>query len=81
MRDKIQKIVVQAVAGTKDLTEAIDELCVLSDVVVSSSLKMDRNRIWEQLLVEENDTAFSSKIEAYTDDVYLVIFKDGEIKP
>jgi len=36
MRDKIQKIVVQAVAGTKDLTEAIDELCVLSDIVEQS---------------------------------------------
>ena len=32
MRDKIQTIVTQAVAGTKDLTEAIDELFVLSDV-------------------------------------------------
>jgi len=26
MRDKIQEIVVQAVAGTKDITEAIDDL-------------------------------------------------------
>jgi hypothetical protein len=32
MRDKIQEIVVQAVAGTKDLTEAIDQLLVLYNV-------------------------------------------------
>jgi len=32
MRDKIQKIVVQATAGTKDLTEAIDQLCDLHNV-------------------------------------------------
>ena len=31
MRDKIRDIVVQAVAGTKDLTEAIDELHDLLD--------------------------------------------------
>ncbi len=31
MRDKIRDIVVQAVAGTKDLTEAIDELDALLD--------------------------------------------------
>lgn len=81
MRDKIQEIVVQAVAGTKDLTEAIDELCALSDVVVSSSLKEDRIRIFDQLLIEEEETAFSSKIIAHTDDVYNVLFKDGVIEP
>ena len=32
MRNKVQEIVIQAVAGTKDLTESIDELCVLLDV-------------------------------------------------
>ena len=32
MREKIREIVVQAIAGTKDLTECIDELCVLSGV-------------------------------------------------
>ena len=32
MRDKIQEIVVQAVAGTKDITEAIDQLLVLYNV-------------------------------------------------
>jgi len=32
MRDKIQEVVVQAVAGTKDLTEAIDQLLVLYNV-------------------------------------------------
>ena len=31
MRDKIRDIVVQAVAGTKDLTESIDELHALLD--------------------------------------------------
>ncbi len=31
MRDKIQNIVTQAVAGTKDLTESIDELLALSN--------------------------------------------------
>jgi len=40
MRDQIRQIVVQAIAGTKDLTEAIDQLCVLADVSarLSSSL-------------------------------------------
>jgi len=33
MRDKIQKIVVQATAGTKDITDAIDELLILCGVV------------------------------------------------
>ena len=32
MRDKIRQIVVQAIAGTTDLTEAIDQLCDLSNV-------------------------------------------------
>jgi len=32
MRDKIQEVVVQAVAGTKDITEAIDQLLVLYNV-------------------------------------------------
>lgn len=33
MRDKIRKIVVQAIAGTTDLTEAIDQLCDLHNVI------------------------------------------------
>ena len=32
MREKIQNIVVKAVAGTKDITEAIDELLLLYNV-------------------------------------------------
>ena len=43
MRDKIQKIVVQAIAGTKDITEAIDELLLLCSVSGSTLGTMDAN--------------------------------------
>ncbi len=43
MRDKIRDIVVQAVAGTKDLTEAIDELDALLDDRQSEQLKCGNN--------------------------------------
>lgn len=39
MRDKIQEIVVQAVAGTKDITEAIDQLLLLHNVTNSANKK------------------------------------------
>ena len=39
MRNKIRDIVVQAVAGTKDLTEAIDELDALLDDRQSEQLR------------------------------------------
>ena len=38
MRDEIREIVVQAVAGTKDLTQAIDELVDLK----SNAVKFER---------------------------------------
>lgn len=81
MTTKIRTILSGTSLTEKEFDKCTKELCDLLNVVVSSSLKDDRNRIWEQLLVEENETAFSSKIEAYTDDVYNIIFKNGEIKP
>lgn len=45
IREKTQEIVVQAVAGTKDLTEAIDELCILSDANSQKSEIEQLNKI------------------------------------
>ena len=42
MREQIREIVIQAIAGTKDLTEAIDQLCVLSDVSESMEFKEEK---------------------------------------
>lgn len=62
-------------------TRMMSEILDLLDSKVSCSLKEDRARIFGQLLIEEEETAFSSKITVHTDDLYNVIFKKGTIKP
>lgn len=58
MRDEIRQIVIQAIAGTKDLTEAIDELCVLSSVIYYVSEEFECNNNTEYC------GAFRTKLEA-----------------
>lgn len=48
---------------------------------VSDILQKERFRIFKQLLIEEQENAFSRKVEVDTDDLYNVIFKNGTIEP
>ena len=57
MRDKIRDIVVQAVAGTKDLTEAIDELDALLD-----------DRQSEQFFCEHEEVGYNKRCKEQCSD-------------
>ena len=57
MRDKIRDIVVQAVAGTKDLTEAIDELHALLD-----------DRQIEQFFCEHEEVGYNKRCKEQCSD-------------
>ena len=56
MREQIRQIVVQAIAGTTDLTEAIDQLCVLSDTRENSVIKPKWINIKDKWPPKENRT-------------------------
>lgn len=64
-----------------EFVEHLVKKCSIPPVSDCFLLQNERERIWNELLVEENETAFARKIEAYTDDVYNVIFKNGTIIP
>lgn len=53
MRDKIQDIVVKAVAGTKDITEAIDELLLLYNV--SNRRELCKHENYTPMYSQEGD--------------------------
>ena len=83
MKEKIIEIISKHTPETTyvDGANAADEILALLDFLVSSSLKEDRLRIFDQLLINEEETAFSNRIIAHTDDVYNVLFRNGTIKP
>jgi hypothetical protein len=83
MRDKIQKIVVQAVAGTKDLTESIDQLLVLYNVSIEFRSKIGKQIVeLEQNKAKRIEELTVSKGNAYYDlelnviDAKLGVLKD-----